>query len=227
MYKLQGMVISQFISSRFVPLYPHQQVAEALASMHNQHVQELPVVAEDHFTYLGIATEAQLNDFPPTLRIGEIPMGEHKPAIFAQANLFDALRVYQQNQLSVIPVLDEAEHYVGTVTVDKLLEGLAKMMNVQEPGAIIQLQMAAHDYMLSDVARLAELNDVRLLDVCTQYDSTHDIVNVYLKTNRMDVQALVATYTRYHYQVVQVYAQESSIDSLRDNYDMLMNYINM
>jgi len=87
--------------------------------------------------------------------------------------------------------------------------------------------MATHDYMLSDIARLAELNDVRILNVYTLYDTTHDMINVFLKTNRIDVQALVSTYSRYHYQVIQIFAQESSMDSLRDNYDMLMNYINM
>jgi acetoin utilization protein AcuB len=221
------MVVNQIISSGFEPLFPHQRVAEALQSMHMQHVRELPVVAEDHFTYLGIAAEAQLAHLSPTTLIGEVSLGQHKPAVFSQAHLFDVLRIYQENQLSIIPVLDEMDRYVGMITIDGLLEALVKMMNVQEPGAIIHLQMPTHDYMLSDIVRLAELSDVRILNVYTLYDGTHDMVHVFLKTNRMDVQALVSTYSRYHYQVVQIYAQESSMDSLRDNYDMLMNYINM
>ena len=221
------MVVNQIISPGLEPLYPHQQVAEALQSMHRQHVHELPVVAEDHFTYLGIAAEAQLVDLSPTTLIGEVALQQHKPAVSSHAHLFDVLKMYQENPLSIIPVLDETEHYVGMITRDGLLEGLAKMMNVQEPGAIIHLQMATHDYMLSDIARLAELNDVRILNVYTLYDTTHDMINVFLKTNRIDVQALVSTYSRYHYQVIQIFAQESSMDSLRDNYDMLMNYINM
>lgn len=221
------MVVSQIISAQLRPLHPHQQVAEAIASMHAQQVHELPVVAEDQLTLLGLATEALLMDCAPAMPIQDLLQELPKTAVSVQSHLFDVLKVYQENQLSVIPVLDEAEHYVGSVTMQTLLEGLAKLMNVQEPGAIIQLQMPTHDYMLSDIARLAEVNDVRILDVCTIYDGIHDMINVFLKTNRMDVNALVATFSRYHYQVVQIYAQESAMDSLRDNYDMLMNYINM
>jgi len=120
------MVVNQIISPGLEPLYPHQQVAEALQSMHRQHVHELPVVAEDHFTYLGIAAEAQLVDLSPTTLIGEVALQQHKPAVSSHAHLFDVLKMYQENPLSIIPVLDETEHYVGMITRDGLLEGVGK-----------------------------------------------------------------------------------------------------
>lgn len=221
------MVVREILSAQLVPLYPQQRVADALANMQLFHVRELPVVAEERAEYLGIAEESTLQQLSPSTLIATIPLGAQKPVIEAHAHVLEVLRIYQENKMSILPVVDENGRYLGTVTSDTLLEGLARMMNVHEPGALLHLQLATHDYMLSDIARLAEMNDVLILDVYTLYDSMHDIVNVFIKTNRMDISSFVATLSRYHYQLVQIFAPESSINSLRDNYDMLMNYINM
>ena len=48
-----------------------------------------------------------------------------------------------------------------------------------------------------------------------------------IKINKTDVQALVATFERYNYTIVEVFAAESYHEDLKENYDSLMQYLDI
>jgi CBS-domain-containing membrane protein len=130
-------------------------------------------------------------------------------------------------QLTVVPVLDAEEHYLGVITSAQLLSSLSSMASVAEPGGIIVLEMNTHDYTLTEIGRIVESNDAKILSsfVSSNADSTK--IEVTLKINRKDLTAILQTFERFNYTVKAWYHQSEFDDDLKTRYDSFMNYINI
>jgi hypothetical protein len=85
--------------------------------------------------------------------------------------------------------------------------------------------MGIRDYSLSEIARLVEMNDSSILSLYVQTlpDSTR--IEVTIKINRMDIGAIIQTFTRYNYNIKASFFEGDYNDSLRDRYDSLMKFL--
>jgi hypothetical protein len=108
-----------------------------------------------------------------------------------------------------------------------LIENLASITAVDNPGGIIVLELNVNDFSLTEIAQIIESNDARLLSLymTSQPDSTRSEIT--LKIDRMDIQPILQTFLRYNYTIKASYFESDYTDDLRDRYDMLMNYLNI
>ena len=126
-----------------------------------------------------------------------------------------------------LPVISYEKEYIGVLTKDSLLSALAQYNGVKEHGGILALDLDPRDYSLSEIARIAESNDVTLLSVSTITNPVSGRLEVLLKTNRQELQGLLATFERFNYIIKYTITEEQEEDLLKKNYDLLMNYISM
>jgi predicted transcriptional regulator len=200
--------------------------ARALNLMNEFHLSQLPIVEEDE--YLCLLDESTVLDWEdPEMLLKNIHFPHIKPAVRGDAHFFEALKLVGDYKLSLVPVVDEANHYLGSITQENLIFTMAHFNGVHEPGGILVLQMDQNDFMLSEIARLAETEEVRILGVYTFNDTKTGKLGILIKTNRQDLNAFVATLERFHYNIQYRFDEPLSGDQLRKNYDLLMNYINM
>jgi CBS domain-containing protein len=137
------------------------------------------------------------------------------------------IKIVAELNLSVIPVLDENQKYLGLITMKDLVKNLANLSSIRDPGGIIVLEVNERDYSLSQIAQIVESNDCKILScyVNTIPDST--LMNVVVKVNRTDLRNVLATFTRYNYIIKGSYMETGSQDDMRDRFDMLMNYLDI
>jgi hypothetical protein len=112
--------------------------------------------------------------------------------------------------------------------MNSLSRHLAEMTSVINPGGIIVLEINANDYNLSEIARIVESNDAKVLSlyITSHPDSTK--MDVALKINRIDIGPVLQTFFRYNYLVKASWSNEDTYnDDLRDRFDSLMNYLNV
>lgn len=97
-----------------------------------------------------------------------------------------------------------------------------------EPSCIIQLEMGAYDYSLSEIARIVEENDAKILGL-TVDDSPEDPgrLMVTLLVNQAESSAIVKSFYRYNYNIVNVMCSPDGDNDLRDRYALLMRYMNV
>jgi CBS domain-containing protein len=200
--------------------------ARALNLMNEFHVAQLPVVEEDQ--YLCLLEEADILDWEnPDVLLKNIQPSPIKPAVRSNAHFFEALKVAADYKLTLVPVIDGSELYVGSITGETLLFTLSHFNGIHEPGGILILEMGQNDFMLSEIARLAEAEEIYLLGVHTFNDPDTGAFQVLLKTNRRDLQSFVALLEQLNYSIKYRFDEPASDEELRKNYDLLMNYINM
>lgn len=220
------MIAKQMITDGVMPLKTSDTGRTALGWMEDFRVMHLPIVNNEGF--LGLISELDIynfNDF-------DEPIGNHtlslvKPYVIEDQHVFDVLRLMHQHQLSLIPVVDLHENYLGAITLSSLLTHFAKSLSVAEPGAIIVLGMSTNDFILSEIARIVESHDTKILSFYIQTDNESTRMEVSLKLNKKDIGAIIQTFMRFNYNILGAFGEDSDDEDLKDRYDALMKYLNI
>lgn len=146
------------------------------------------------------------------------PEGQH---------LYEITQLFIENQLSLLPVIDESRNYTGSILLCDMVKSFGDFASVCEPGGIIVLEVGEKDYSLQQIAGIVESNDARILSVQTATHSDSTKMEVTLKINKMDLRPVLQTFDRYSYVVSASFQEEEYDDNLRERYDSLMNYLNL
>lgn len=219
------MIAEELISNEIPPLKTSDSGLKALSWMEEFRISHLPIV--NHQDLLGVISEEDIFN----LNSPEEPLGNHrlslyKPYVKSHQHIYEIIKLVAELNLSLVPVLDEHDKYLGVITLPDLIKNMAELSSIKDNGAILVLEVNERDYSLSQIAQIVESNDCKILSVYinTIPDSTK--MEVILKLNRTDLRAVLATFNRYNYTVKASY-NEIGYDDFNDRFDLLMNYLNM
>ncbi|MBA3828290.1 MAG: CBS domain-containing protein [Taibaiella sp.] len=220
------MNIEQLISPVVPVLSLEDTGTKALQLMEETGLAHLPLVADEQ--YLALVAESSLLDWEtPDLPLKDAGFLNYKPVVMAVAHPYDALRTTHQHNLTVLPVVDNGNHYLGSITRDDLLKYIAENSSLDTPGAIVVLEMDPRNYTLYEIARVFENEDVVVLGTQLYTNPVNGNLEVTIKTNRTDLQAVISSLERHEYRVKQVYGEVAHEEDVQSRYNLLMNYINM
>lgn len=220
------MIIDELITPRVPQIQPELTGSEVLELMDDVQLTQLPLVATDK--YLALLRENDLLDWTtPELPVQESGLLAFRPAVPSQSHPLQAWRVAVQHDLDLVPVVDKEDNYTGAVTRADLREYVSKNTGYQLPGGVIVLLMKRSHYTLSELAQIAESEDVSITSVGMTEPNENGEVEVSLKTNSTDLSALTASLQRHDYTILHVFGAEGGQDDMMTRYQLLMNYINM
>lgn len=225
-YENRGsMSIEQLISPTVPILTPSDTGNKALALMEENKLSQLPVVADDQ--YIGLVQEDDvINEEEPDGKLATAEIVNFKPAVINGAHPYDALRIVNQMNLTVLPVVDSEHKYLGAITKDTLLKYITETSGMEVTGGIIVLEIAPHNYSLYQIARICENEDVTIIS-SQMHTTADDMMEVTLKTNRTSLDAVVSSLERHNYTIKAVYGDQKNQEDVMDKYNLLMNYLNM
>lgn len=223
------MIAKELIHSGLLPLNTRHTVTQALMAMEAMHLHHLPLLSAEDGTYKGIVTEHELHDAAGNadLPLAELILELPPLAIHDKEHFYEVFRLIQKHRLTMLPVLDEKNNYIGAITKEELLDSFAAITSLEENGAIIVLEMNQNDYTMSEIAQIIESNSALILSsyITTLPNSMR--MEVTLKINRFDCNDILATFERYQYQVKGAYSEATLDTQLKDRVDLLMNYLNL
>jgi CBS domain-containing protein len=131
-------------------------------------------------------------------------------------------------KLTVVPVLDENNHYKGVITTNDLIRHIAGISSMDQPGGIIVLELLERDYSLSQIAQIIEGNNIKVLSMYITSPPESTRLEVTLKVNSNDLSSVIRTFERYSYEVKTWVTTDDSMDRFySDRFDMLMKYLNI
>jgi hypothetical protein len=132
-----------------------------------------------------------------------------------------------ESNLTVIPVITGESEYAGSIIASDLLKQLSKISGVSDIGGIIVLEMDKVSFSFSEISKLVETNDAQITQLNTYTDTHSGNFYITLRVNKLEISDIVATFQRYEYQVKYYFGEELYENELRNNYDHLMNYLNI
>ena len=210
-----------------IPPLTHSDTGEkALSWMEEFKVSHLPVLKNGNF--VGVISESDILDKMNTSETLDV-LFQHLPRPYAHASdhIYQVLSKIAEYKLSLIPVLDEGEKYIGCASVHHLLTLIANTGSIKENGGILVLEMASSDYSMAEIAQIVESNDARILSsyIMSTPESTN--IEVTLKINKIELDRIIRTFERYDYVIKATYQKSNHDDDLKFRYDALMNYLNL
>jgi acetoin utilization protein AcuB len=216
------MLTRDLISNSVPYLHKNDKVYHALQLMNDYHVVHLPVVEDDH--YLGIISEEQLLQSDDDNTIEELQVTDGTTSVQASDHFLKAIQTAVVNKLSIVPVVEE-KHLLGIVTYNDLLRNASEFMSLNEPGALIVLELESKNYSFTEINRIVESSDAQITQLNTLSDPETGIMQLTIRVSKMEVSDLISTFQRYEYNVKYYFGEELYENELRTNFDNLMNYL--
>jgi acetoin utilization protein AcuB len=216
----------ELISDSIPPVHTSDTIQKVMDRMQEFRIGHLPIVNEQQF--LGLVSDSDLieeTDYQAS--VGSLALSLINPYVLEDQHIYDVIRLFYEQQLSIVPVLDAKKNYLGLVSINTLTEYFAKLTSVSDPGGIIVLEIGNKNNSLAHMAQIVESDNAQILSsyVRTFPDSTR--MEVTLKVNKVDISAIVATFMRYEYEIKATFNHIDDNDNSKDRYDSLMNYLNL
>lgn len=219
------MIAEQLISNDIIPLRTSDTGEEALSLMHEFNVHHLPIVNNEQL--LGLISEDDILNHDVSEALGTYSLSINRPYVRTQDHIYEVMRLMAEYQLSMIPVVDDREHYIGLISLEDLLVFFSRTAAFIDPGSIIVLEMAKRDYVLSEIARIVESESAAILSAFVTSNPDSQLIDVTIKVNVQHIQTILATFDRYNYTVKASFHEEEYMGTLKDRYDSLINFLNI
>ena len=220
------MLNKDVISVAIPTLHLDDTAAQALQLMAEFHVEHLPVVVDSKLA--GLVYEDDLMEISnDTTPLSELQTIFSKLVVKADNHFLEAVQLVNEYGLTVIPVIEGEQEFIGAISQGDLFKQLAKQTGANEPGGVIVLELEKRGYSFSEISKLVETNDAQITQLNSYYDNITETFLVTLKVNKFEISDIVATFQRYDYTVKYYFGEELFENELRNNYDHLMNYLNM
>ena len=220
------MLAHELITEEVPSLKPTDTGKKVLDWMEDFRVSHLPVVNKREF--LGLVSYADILDLNDTKKtLDHLRVSMIKAFVREDYHIFDVLKVISNHNVSAVAVLDAENNYVGVITADSLIQKIAGMPFVNEPGGIIILEMLTKDYSLSQIAQIVEGNDAKILNMHINAHPDSTKIEVTLKINKDDLTPVLQTFARYNYAVKATFHQNQFVGDLKKRYDEFMHFLNI
>ena len=221
------MLAKELISEVVPTLKTSDTGLQALSWMEIFRISHLPIVNNREF--LGLISDKDIYN----LNMAEEPIGNHKLSLFSpfvrmDQHIYEVIEIVSRLELTVVPVLDGENNYLGLITLNDLLQRFAGLSALKHPGGIIELELNVNDYTLTQIAQIVEGNDAKILSMYLSSPEDSMLMNVTIKVNTTDITSILQTFNRYNYKVKASYMESEEMESLMKNrYDEFMKYLSI
>ncbi|MEY3425185.1 MAG: hypothetical protein RL265_343 [Bacteroidota bacterium] len=218
------MRAKELITEEIPPLTHTDSGEKALRWMDEFKVSHLPVLKNGNF--VGVISESDVLDKMDIVESLD-KLFDHlpRPYVFENAHIYEVLSKISEHRISILPILDENEKYLGCTSVYHLLTVIANTGSIKETGGIIVLEVNSIDYSMAQIAQIVESNNAKILSsyIMSSVDSTK--LEVTLKINQVELSRIIRTFERYDYIIKESYQKSEGDEDIQNRYDALMNFL--
>jgi len=216
------MEASVYISPHIIPLKPSDSCEAAITFILDAKMALLPVVEQGKLLgYLSAETASE--NWSKQVKDVFQQSAQHIPA---QLNIYDTAKVFLQLNQPCVAVCDENLNYLGAISAADILGFYVNNSANNMPGAIVVLQIMPRDFTLTEISRIAESNQVKIIgvDVKTIDDSSY--LDVIIKFNTTEINPLLHAFERFDYKIKSVLNLASNDQDDDQRLNWLIKYIN-
>lgn len=219
------MLNQQIISHNIQPADINWTAKEAIDLAAEKNYSFLPIV--DGRRCLGILPVAALEQATINEPVSDFSYRIQPFQVRAKDHVFRALAVFSaQPGIDFIPVTDDEGLLAGFLERKDTLRLAASLLGLHDTGPLIVIEMDYRDFAPGELNKLVETNDAQITQLNTMVNDEGKLV-ASLRVNTPEISDIVATLQRYDYSVLYFEGEEQYQNQLRQNYDLLMNFLEM
>jgi CBS domain-containing protein len=220
------MFSKEIVIKEIPVLKPEDSAYHALALMDELKLKHIPVVRDGIYLCLlsekdVLGMENQKNPIENSCFFA--------PYVKEESTVLDVLQVMSKNRLTLLPVVvGETGMYAGAITLSALTDGLNELCNASSKGALIAVEVNSQDYMLSQIVRLVEANNAKVLNLYTRLERETGKQIVLFRIDLEDASPILRSLERFNFKV-KYYMQKQMLtdETLKERLDELLFYLEM
>ncbi len=220
------MFAKELLSDAVPPLKTSDTIQKVFDRMTELRVNHLPIVNDQQFLGL-ISDEDVIETLDYSTPIGSLSLSLHNAFIYENQHIYDVIRLFYEQKLSVVPVLDIKNNYLGLISINTMMEYMAILTSAKEPGGIILLEVDNRNNSLAHISQIVESENAQILSSFVKSFPESTRLEITLKLNRTDISTIVATFLRYNYTIKATFNDIKADNGSLDRYDQLMNYLDI
>lgn len=221
------MIAIELINPLIPSLDIDDDIVKASSLMDNLDVHQLPVVEKGQFKGF-IADETFFDKAFNSSSLASYQLTASKCTIYSDQHFYEVAKVASECEHSMVAVVDRNEMYLGVVMAENLFQAFSQTIAVQSPGSVIVISVRQIDYSLSEITRLIEAENSKIIG-CYIVNDKEDAakLKVTFKLDKKNVSHIVATLERFNYNVIGLYQEEKIVSYEKERLDALMKYLNI
>jgi acetoin utilization protein AcuB len=220
------MIALDLISDAIPPVKTSDTIQKVLDRMVEFRLNHLPIVNDVQF--LGLITEDDMIEaLDYKTPIGALRLSLLNPYVLESQHIYDVIRLFYEQKISVVPVLDYKMDYLGLISINSMTEHLAKLTSVANPGGIIVLEIGNRDNSLAHISQIVESDNAQILSSYTNQLANSTKMEITIKLNKTDISQIVSSLLRYDYVILATYNFSDKNDKSTDRFDSFMNYLSI
>lgn len=216
------MIIRSIISSDFNALSSEDTVQTAMLTMEDLNVVNFPVA--DRKKLVGYVYMSDLLDLNPEDTLSTLTLRPGKQ-IHPEESLFQGIHLFAETRFDVLAVCVD-EEVIGMVWLKDLVGCLGKSTTVFNHGAVVLLRCSIQDYSISQLGRIVESGDGKILGLWTWFNEESKLLEVMVKLNIQHIDDMSLLLAAHGYEVVQRINNIGS-DFTDERYQSLIKYLNI
>ena len=212
-------------------IYPAIQlqdtVEKVLNLMNDYKVNYLPVISGEKF--LGLIGESDLID-EKNKNISTLELFQSNmvmTAVNANNHFLKAATLYNLYHTNVIPVINENNELLGTISSGALIAALGNLCGSSEYGALIVLEIERSRFAISEINSIVESDGATVLHLNVSPHPAPGLLEITLQLNKKEIATIIATFERYDYKISFYSGEELFENEVNINYQNLMNYLDI
>ncbi|GAB5409817.1 MAG: hypothetical protein BalsKO_21820 [Balneolaceae bacterium] len=220
------MLVQEILNTEIAPLKTTDKVALALTKLDLLHTTKFPVVDEGKLVGM-ISLETLIEVSNEEILIQETPLDE---SIFLpnDQHLFEATRKMLSHELFILPVVDGDKNFLGVIKKRDVLEALSDLFNLESFGSVLTIEMTPYDFTLSELIRIIENEDAKILGVAVQKpNENNDFYRISVKLSIEDSSTVSSALSRYGYVVTSQVSSATIEKDFSDRADELIRYLDI
>ena len=107
------------------------------------------------------------------------------------------------------------------------MDYLTNTSSISEAGSVIVLEINQFDYSLAHISQIVESNDAKVLTSFITSSLDSKMMDVTIKINRTNIEAVLQTFYRYDYKVKASFSEDEFEQDIKKRYQGLMKFLNM
>jgi CBS domain-containing protein len=221
------MIAHELINHMIPPLKLTDDAHKAMVWMEELRSNQLPVVDKGKFLGL-ISEEIILDENDVEKLVSELELFGTECIVDEGDHFYDVIKMASDFNVDIVGVINNQGKYVGVITIQDTISSFAQTAAVQLPGGIIVLSLDQIDYSLSEISRLIEGENAKILSSIVKED-VHDAskIRLTLKIDKVDLSHITATLERFEYRIIARFQESKIIDNEKEKVDMLLKYLNI
>lgn len=221
------MTVFELLSDYLQPATLDDSVGDALDLALEQGHQMVPVIDEDERLVGSVRLPELVACADPRQPLRDY--GLNSPLYIAsEAHVFDAIELVIDNEVDLLPVINDSGRYLGAVDLTGLLRSASRILGTASAGSIVEIDLPPRDYSLGKLVHTIEESGAKVLSVNsdTMRERGGDI-RLTIKVNVADSVRIRAVLEHYGYQVVAVDREKSTAEDIQQRVREFMHYLDV